>query len=129
MSASGAQVNLVLEGLELLDEAVDEVTERLEPGRGPDHELAQPGLDVLLDHPARAVPAGRDQELRIGVRAPATDRCYLRAGDGAVQGDGDAEAEVVVVDVPSGVGGTGLSRGLTAAVLVRKGNRDRRFNG
>ncbi len=53
-----------------------------------------------------------------------TDRCYLRVGDVAVQGDGDAEAEVVVIDVPSGVGGglvdggnrlSGLGRGQQGA--------------
>src|SRR5580658_4177975 len=91
--SGNAQVNSVLERLEVLDEAVDELAERLEPGRGPDHELAQPGLDVLLDHPTRAVPAGRDQQLRIRVRAAAADRCYLRVGDVAVQGDRNAEAE------------------------------------
>ena len=70
--------------------------------RRADHELAQPGLDVLPDHPAGAVPAGRDQRGRVGVRPAAADRGQQRVRD-AVQRHRQAEPEVVGVHLPPGL--------------------------
>jgi hypothetical protein len=64
---------LVLDGEQLADEAVEERAERAGAGR-PHHELAQPGLDVLPEHPAGAVPAAGDQRGRVGFGAAAADR-------------------------------------------------------
>src|ERR1039458_5284103 len=82
----GLILGLVLQRNQLTDEGVGERFERTgtvfgwERGGRADHELAQPGLYVLLDQPARAVPADRDQRGRIGVRPPAADRGRQRIG-------------------------------------------------
>src|ERR1035441_349691 len=111
----GLILGLVLQRNQLTDEGVGERFERTgtvfgwERGGRADHELAQPGLHVLLDQPARAVPADRDQRGRIGVRPPAADRGRQRIGH-AVQHDGHAEAEVIGLHLPPGVGGGLLDR-------------------
>ncbi len=64
---------LILDGQELADEAVEEGAERSR-ARRPHHELAQPGLDVLPEHPAGTVPALGDQRGRVGFGAAAADR-------------------------------------------------------
>src|SRR5690349_7459057 len=66
--ASSALVSsavLVLQGQELAEEAGEERAERVPGSRGTYHELAQPGLDVLAEEPAGAVPALGDQRRRV----------------------------------------------------------------
>jgi hypothetical protein len=94
---------LVLQRHQLTHEAVRERAERGRCGRT-HHELAQPGLDVLPDHPPRAVPPGRDQRGRIGVRPAVMDRGQQRGRD-AVQRHRQAEAEVIVIHFPPGFRG------------------------
>src|ERR1017187_3052496 len=106
----GLILGLVLQRNQLTDEGVGERFERTgtvfgwERGGRADHELAQPGLYVLLDQPARAVPAARS-----GCRRPAAARGRQRIGH-AVQHDGHAEAEVIGLHLPPGVGGGLLDR-------------------
>jgi hypothetical protein len=93
------KARLVLQRHQLADEAVEEGTERSRSGRAHD-ELAQPGLDVLLDHPAGAVPAPGDQRGRVGVQTAASDRGQQRRGN-AVQRHREAEAEMVGLHLAS----------------------------
>jgi len=95
---------LVLDREKLADEAVEEGAERAGAGR-PDHELAQPGLDVLPDHPAGIVPALGDQRRRVGPGPAAVDGGEERGRDAAVQDDRQAEAEVVVFHLAPLLGG------------------------
>jgi hypothetical protein len=85
---------LVLEREEVADEAVEEGAERA-GGRRPHHELAQPGLDVLPEHPAGIVPAAGDQRRRVGLGTAAADRGQQRVRD-AVESNRQAEPEVVL---------------------------------
>ena len=85
---------LVLDREELADEAVEEGAERSR-ARRPHHELAQPGLDVLPEHPAGIVPAAGDQHRRVGLGTAAADRGQQRVRD-AVEGHRQAEPEVVL---------------------------------
>jgi hypothetical protein len=93
---------LVLQRHHLAEETVHEPAERLGLGRGPDHELAQPGLDVLLDHAAGAVPARRDHGLRVGAGAAAGDGGPQLIRD-AVERDRQADPEVVELDLAPGL--------------------------
>ena len=84
------QAGLVLEREELAEEAVEEGAER-SGARRPHHELAQPGLDVLAEHPAGIVPArgrpaspGRPRDGGGGSRPAARPGCrHFRRGSPA----------------------------------------------
>jgi hypothetical protein len=92
---------LVLQRHELPHEPVEEGAERPRFHRS-HHELAQPGLDVLADHPAGTVPAARDQRGRVGVRTAAADRGEQRRGD-AVQRERQADPVVVALHLAPGL--------------------------
>jgi hypothetical protein len=88
---------LVLYREELADEAVEEGAERSR-ARRPHHELAQPGLDVLPEHPAGIVPAAGDQRRRVGLGTAAADRGQQRVRDARlISGEGNRQAEPEVV--------------------------------
>jgi hypothetical protein len=102
---------LVLDREQFAEEAVEERAERSWAHR-PHHELAQPGLDVLPDHPAGAVPALGDQRRRVGPGPAAVDGGKERGRDampisGPVSGQGDrqAEAEMIVFHLAPLLGG------------------------
>jgi hypothetical protein len=94
---------LVLQRHHLAEETVHEPAERLGLGRGPDHELAQADLDVLLDHAAGTVPARRDYGLRGRPGAPADDRGPQLIRD-AVERDRQTDPVVIELNLTPGVG-------------------------
>jgi len=91
---------LGLQRHQLGDEAVHERAGRRGRSRRADDELAQAGPDVLLDHPAGAVPAVRDQRSRIGLRPALANRGQQRVRD-AVQRHRHAEPEVIGLHLPA----------------------------
>ncbi len=93
---------LVLDGEDLADEAVEEGAERSR-ARRPHHELAQPGLDVLPEHPAGIVPVPGDQRRRVGLGTAAADRGQQRIRN-PVQGHRQAEPEVVLLHLAARLG-------------------------
>ena len=93
---------LILDGEEFADEAVEEGAERSR-ARRPHHELAQPGLDVLPEHPAGIVPPAGDERRRVGLGTAPADRGQQRVRD-AVQGHRQAEPEVILFHLASGLG-------------------------
>ena len=124
---------LVLQRHQLADEVVEEqIKERTSevPGQSvrAHHELAQPRLHVPLDQPAGAVPAGRDQRVRVGVGPALLDRGQQRVPDGALPISGpisgqrhrQAEPEVIGLDLPPGLGGRVLDHADRRARLLRR---------
>jgi hypothetical protein len=97
---------LVLDGEELADEAVEEGAER-SGARRPHYELAQPGLDVLPEHPPGIVPPAGDERRRVGLGAATADRGQQRVRDARlISGEGHrhAEPEVIGFHLASGLG-------------------------